>query len=119
MRSVLGRHERVLGVGITWKILENYRVGKRLSTGVHGPGAWRRAGTRRPGKCRQRLAGKLGRDLNVSPWRSLLGLSAAIQSGVDLCQVDPRYCLGRGSRFLGWRTGPTAASDRSHRSDQT
>ena len=34
MRSVLGRPERVLGVGITWKILENYGVRKRLSTGV-------------------------------------------------------------------------------------
>ena len=34
MRSVLGRPERVLGVGITWKMLEDYWVGKRLSTGV-------------------------------------------------------------------------------------
>ena len=34
MRSVLGRPTRVLGVGITWKMLEDYWVGKRLSTGV-------------------------------------------------------------------------------------
>ena len=36
------------------------------------------------GKSRERLAGKRDRDWNVSPGRSWLGMSAAIQRGVDL-----------------------------------
>ena len=89
MRSVLGRPEMVLRVAITGKMLPNNRVKKGLSTGVLGPGAWRRVGTQRPGKCRRRLARKRGRDLNVSPWRSLLGLSFVVHdtpaAGVNCC----------------------------------
>ena len=81
---MLGRPARVLGVGITWKMLENYWVGKRLSTGVHDPEAWRRAGTQRQGKCRPRLADARGRWLEIAQ----LTISARIAGGRSPCRLE-------------------------------
>ena len=94
MRSMRGRPERVLGVALTWKsctiigfqsvyplVYSEEGGGRRAGRAEesHGYAVCGGGAPQRPGKCRQRLAGKRGRDLNVSPGRSLLRLSAAIQ----------------------------------------